>query len=584
MRIGHCCGKSVSSRARAKITGTTFVAAVERLEQRALLAASLPTDLEQYMVELVNRARANPAQEAANFGIGLNEGLPAGTISSAPKQPLAISPLLTTSSRTHSQRMLDTGTFSHLEPDGSDPHARMVTAGYLFSGNWVWGENIVYRSQLPDVPPPQPTLTLEHADLFVDTTVPDRGHRTNMEYPDFKEVGVGVATGTFSGYNAVMATEDFAAISGDSFLTGVAYADTVKPDHFYTPGEGLGGVNILAVRHSDNIALYTSTWSTGGYSLRLGPGVYDITASGGGLRTPISYSNVVINSQNVKLDFHPGFTDSSSQDTGSGNTSSGNTSGNTAGNTSSGQDTSTPPPTDTTTPPRVPTLPPPLLVPPPGTGLVSALPPTGSIRGRVFNDLNGNGHRNSGETGLEGETIFVDANLNGVLDTGESSTTTLADGSYSFTGFDAGDYRVAEIIPAGWRLTTRGPGYFDVTVKRHATKVKAFGNSNTTQVSGTVFNDVNANGVQDDGEAGLRRWRVFIDANNDGLFERGERSVITRRLGAWSFNNLDAGSYTIRIVQKPRFQQTTSMDDLTLDVLAGGVSPDHLVGERRLAR
>src|SRR5688572_9324797 len=34
-----------------------------------------PTATEQYFLELVNRARANPAGEAARFGIGLNDGL-----------------------------------------------------------------------------------------------------------------------------------------------------------------------------------------------------------------------------------------------------------------------------------------------------------------------------------------------------------------------------------------------------------------------------------------------------------------------------------------------------------------------------
>jgi hypothetical protein len=57
---------------------------VERLEPRQLMSAVAPTDYEQYMLELLNRARANPAAEAARHGIDLNEGLPAGTISTTP--------------------------------------------------------------------------------------------------------------------------------------------------------------------------------------------------------------------------------------------------------------------------------------------------------------------------------------------------------------------------------------------------------------------------------------------------------------------------------------------------------------------
>ena len=41
------------------------------------------------MIELLNRARLDPLGEAARFGVALNSGLPAGSITSAPKAPLA---------------------------------------------------------------------------------------------------------------------------------------------------------------------------------------------------------------------------------------------------------------------------------------------------------------------------------------------------------------------------------------------------------------------------------------------------------------------------------------------------------------
>src|SRR5262245_55336620 len=48
-----------------------------------------PTPAEQLMLEVINRARANPTAEAARYSIDLNEGLAPGTISAAPKRPLA---------------------------------------------------------------------------------------------------------------------------------------------------------------------------------------------------------------------------------------------------------------------------------------------------------------------------------------------------------------------------------------------------------------------------------------------------------------------------------------------------------------
>ena len=52
------------------------------------------TAQEQLILELINRARMNPLGEAQRFGIDLNAGLAAGTISAAAKQVLAANPLL----------------------------------------------------------------------------------------------------------------------------------------------------------------------------------------------------------------------------------------------------------------------------------------------------------------------------------------------------------------------------------------------------------------------------------------------------------------------------------------------------------
>jgi hypothetical protein len=68
------------------------------------------------------RGRADPPAEAARYGIALNEGVPANeTISTAPKQPLAISPPPTDGARSHSQWMIDNDTFSTLARVGWTP-------------------------------------------------------------------------------------------------------------------------------------------------------------------------------------------------------------------------------------------------------------------------------------------------------------------------------------------------------------------------------------------------------------------------------------------------------------------------------
>jgi Ca2+-binding RTX toxin-like protein/Leucine-rich repeat (LRR) protein len=77
-----------------------------------------------------------------------------------------------------------------------------------------------------------------------------------------------------------------------------------------------------------------------------------------------------------------------------------------------------------------------------------------AIYGTKFNDLNGNGTRDAGEPGLAGWRIFLDTNQNGSLDAGEVSTTTDANGNYSFNNLAAGSYSVAEVTQPGWFQTS----------------------------------------------------------------------------------------------------------------------------------
>ena len=175
-----------------------------------------PTAYEQYLLELVNRARANPAAEAARQGIDLNAGLPAGTISATAKQPLAFNPQLIDAARGQSNWMLATDTFSHTGSGGSSPGDRMKAAGYPFEGNWAWGENIAIRWGSGT------SITPSVVDAFNSGLFKSAGHRENILSGSFREAGTGLAAGDYRGSPAATATEDFAKSGTLSFLTGVA--------------------------------------------------------------------------------------------------------------------------------------------------------------------------------------------------------------------------------------------------------------------------------------------------------------------------------------------------------------------------
>jgi len=65
-----------------------------------------------------------------------------------------------------------------------------------------------------------------------------------------------------------------------------------------------------------------------------------------------------------------------------------------------------------------------------------------NITSFVWEDANGNGRKDPEESGLEGVTVFLDANNNGSLDSGELSTVTDATGAYSFTDLNNGDFYI----------------------------------------------------------------------------------------------------------------------------------------------
>jgi hypothetical protein len=104
-------------------------------------------------------------------------------------------------------------------------------------------------------------------------------------------------------------------------------------------------------------------------------------------------------------------------------------------------------------------------------GLISSSPKnfgstnTAIIRGNIFRDLNGNGQKNSGETGLEGWVVFLDKNNNGIKDATESYRVTNAAGDYRFAGLKAANYILRVEQQAGFVRTNPLNGMFKIFAK-----------------------------------------------------------------------------------------------------------------------
>jgi len=155
---------------------------------------------------------------------------------------------------------------------------------------------------------------------------------------------------------------------------------------------------------------------------------------------------------------------------------------------------------------------------------------SGSIQGRKWHDLDGDGERDHGEPGLAGWTIYVDLNGNGQLDGEEPSTRTLptdalADcdltGVYVLRDVPPGKRIVAEVIPDGWRQTYPQAGVHEVTVPPAGTVWGVdFGNlSLDGRICGVKWLDMDQDGVRSHGEPGLAGWWIYVDADRDGQYD-----------------------------------------------------------------
>lgn len=262
--------------------------------------------LEQYMLELVNRARLDPVAEAERYGLAdLNQGVANG-ITGDPLQPLAGNNDARDAAVGHANWMLVNDIFQHNQTTPSQAFTgtragdRMAADGYAAAGTFSWGENISWSGTTGTLDN-YGAVTLSHERLFLSD-----GHRTNILSDAFAEVGIGQLEGVFRApdqngvlrnFNASMIAQDFGShASRQNFLTGVVFDDTTIADDFYTPGEGLGNVFVSV----SGVGTATSG-AAGGYELAGVTGLRTVTFSSGALSSPVSVS-IAMSGGNVKLD------------------------------------------------------------------------------------------------------------------------------------------------------------------------------------------------------------------------------------------------------------------------------------------
>lgn len=252
------------------------------------------TAAEQYMLELINRARLDPLGEAARSGIGLNDNLTPGQLHSGTRGVLAPEAALELAATGHSQWMLSNDIFSHTGVNNTSPSLRALAAGYQGNGA---GENISWRGTT-GVMDLEAIIGQQHADLFRSA-----GHRANILYDGYREIGLAQEAGQFStggiSFNASMLTQNFSAQDQVFYVTGVVYEDSNR-DRFYSIGEGQGGARFATAGDAALSAL------AGGYAVEaVDGGPVLVTGSDG---TTTFSVRIAVDGVNAKLDLVNGTT------------------------------------------------------------------------------------------------------------------------------------------------------------------------------------------------------------------------------------------------------------------------------------
>lgn len=118
-----------------------------------------------------------------------------------------------------------------------------------------------------------------------------------------------------------------------------------------------------------------------------------------------------------------------------------------------------------------------------------------TITGRVFDDKDGNGERNTNEPGLPGVLLYLDTNGNAKFDNGESSATSGQSGEYEFIELATGDYIVRQVVaaprvqtsPQAWIGTAYNHGETQLFEMSADGQVSRIGQPTTDRIYGLIM-------------------------------------------------------------------------------------------------
>lgn len=210
-----------------------------------------------------------------------------------------------------------------------------------------------------------------------------------------------------------------------------------------------------------------------------------------------------------------------------------------------------------------------------------------SLAGTVRIDTNGNGSFDSGEPSIPNVTVFLDLDNNGVLNGVEPTTTTAANGTYSFGPIPSGTYAVrinpttlssslmASYDPDG--ITSLHLATVVVGINQNITGVD-FGYYEAASLGNQVWFDANGDGLLNNGETGIPGIPVqLFRAGDNPLTATPVATTNTAGGGLYLFGGLKPGGYFVYLpvppADYPGISTVNSTTDNQVDNDNNGIQP-----------
>ncbi len=213
-----------------------------------------------------------------------------------------------------------------------------------------------------------------------------------------------------------------------------------------------------------------------------------------------------------------------------------------------------------------------------------------AIGDRIWADWDGDGVQDSGEEGINGVEVLLyrDFDGDGLVDAGDTllaSQTTSGDGGYNFIDLPGNGTTYIVVVnestlPAGYVQTgdpDEGAAACTVCNGRSSETLAASSISDAdfgyqpqgyASIGDRVWEDVDADGLQDPGESGINGVSVHLyqDQDGDGLLEAADALVATQVTagdGSYDFAGLAAGNYIV-VIDSGEFNAGGDLEGMAL--------------------